>query len=327
MKKILTAIAILAITATACKKDKNTPVPAPATNNNNQPKPADSPAAKTVNDIKLEITKVNTPVAPHNPGGYSFYTIMLNGALYMGNPSNTGKTQYFDKYDITTNTFTTVDTTKNLCACGYGSKMVTDGGNNIYYIANDATKFSADDNDWTWFAFPTNAKDNHGESGPIYQDKKIFYIGGRTPSRKVKYIDLQTKTWYNAPDFPYATNMVDGVSVDGKIYAMGGTNGKTKFSMYDPAANAWQVLPDLPFETNFWYDRHYVTAVGQNIYVLLDDKIQVYDTKASKWSVNPVTTAFDFDRSYMSIYSWNGKLYIASKSNSGDFQLYQAVIK
>jgi hypothetical protein len=317
MKKLLTAIAILAATAVGCKKDNTTPAPSNPGGGNN-------PSEMNVDDVKLTITKINSPVAPHNPGNYSIFITMESGAFYVGNASNSAMPQYFDKYDVATNKFTPSDTTKNLCACGYGSKMIGDGKGSIYYIANDATRYNTSTDTWTWMNFPANANNNHGESGPILHDNKIYYIGGRTASRKVKYFDLSTQTWYNAADFPYATNRVDGVSLNGKIYAFGGENGDQKFSVYSDATKSWSSMPDLPFKTAFWTDRRYVAAMDKFIFVYASDSLQVFDTQTEKWSKNPILARLDFDNRYASIFTWNNTLYIASKSNSNEFVVYEA---
>ncbi len=323
MKKLILPLLAAVLTTAACKKDKNnTPSPGNGSGTDS------SIVVSDVDKMKLTITKVNTPVAPHQPGPYSVYMEMHRGTIYVGNPSNTAKPQYFDMYDIGSNSFTVLDTTKNLCACGYGSRIVSDGNDRIYYIANDATYYSASAKKWTWFNLDASVKDNFGEAGAMYMDNKIYYIGGRTANTRVKYFDLKTNSWYNSADFPYSTNSCDGVAVNGKLYVLGGVNGKKKFSVYDPAANKWTTKPELSFETNFDDDRHFVASIGQYLFVLQDyeQKIQIYDTKADKWSATPVTTAFAMDSRYTNLFSWNNKLYVAGQIFAGDFQLYQVSV-
>ena len=324
MKKFILPFLVVALIAGGCKKDSNSPAPTniPPVDSTD---PGDTVNVADVNSLKLTISKINTPIAPHNPGNYTVWFEMHNGAVYVGSPSNTGVVaQYFDKYDIASNTFTTLPVHEEVCACGFMSSLVSDRGSNIYYISNEAVKYSSDNNTWSEMPFPATAHDNHGETGAIYFDNKIFYIGGRDASNKVKYFDLPTQTWFNAPDFPYSTNRCDGVGIGNKLYVFGGENGKKKFSVYDKGTNSWTSMTDMPFETNFSYSTHYVAAVGKYIFIQQNNSINVYDTQADKWATTPIPNTANVNN--VNLLSWNGKLYIAGKNNSNDFQLYQATI-
>lgn len=65
--------------------------------------------------------------------------------------------------------------------CGYGRHLITDG-TTIFYIANDATKYTASSSTWSTLTYTSTAKDSNGEAGAAYYNGNIYFIGGRTPS-------------------------------------------------------------------------------------------------------------------------------------------------
>lgn len=322
MKKFIIPALLLAFTIGSCNKDESSPAPI----NNPGTNPSTGLDVGDVNNMKITMSKVNTPVAPHNPQNYSIWIEMHNGVIYTGNPSNTPIAQYFDKYDLTTNTFTALPVNDEVCACGYMSNLVSDRSGAIYYIANEAVKYSVSGSTWSNVTYPETAQDNNGETASIYFDNKIYYIGGRDISKTVRYFDLPTQSWYNAPDFPYATGQGDGVGVGNKMYVLGGKGNKNGFSVYDKTANNWTALPSLPFDGEFYYATHNITAIDKYIFVLRDKKIWVYDTGANQWATNPLPNGAEINNYYANLFSWDGKLYIAGKNNANDFQLYQATV-
>jgi hypothetical protein len=321
MKKLI-LIVIMAATLGACKKEKSA-TPAPVKTN---PPVEDSVILPTGDEgLKLTIVKVNTPVAAHTAGNTYLWFEMMNGSIYFGSPSNTSSLkQYFDKYDISTNKFTSLDTTLNVCACGYMSTMIADKVGNIYYFGNDATKYSASKDLWENIEFQPNAKNNHGESGAIYLNNKIYYIGGREASTTVKYYNTQDAKWYYAADFPSRTNMSDGIAAGNKMYVLGGSQAKSQFSIYDEPSNTWTTQPELPFTMDYIYGQHKVATLNNNIFALSGGKIHVYDIVAKKWSANPIS--FSYQLNNANLFSSNGKLYIVGTNATHDFQLYEASI-
>lgn len=321
MKKII-FVMILATTLGACKKN-NTPVPAQEDVNNPGEPPVVTPIS--VDQLKLTIAKVNTPVADHSTGNTYLWFEMMNGSIYFGSPSNTNALkQYFDKYDIAANKFTALDTTRNLCACGYMSSMVADKAGNIYYFANDATRYSASKDLWEELSFPNTARNNHGESGAVHLNGKIYYIGGREASTTVKYFNTQNATWYYAADYPFRINMCDGIAAGNKLYVLGGNSAKKKFCVYDEPGNTWVTKPDMPFEMDYTYGLHKVATLNNYIFAMGGGKIQVYDIIAEKWSANPIPVPAQLNN--LNIFSYNGKLYIVGTNATYDFQLYEASI-
>ncbi len=311
MRKMMFAIAAVLLITSACKKDKKD-TPAPGSN---------------VDNVKLSITKVNTPVALHNVKRYTAFLEMHNGAIYVANGFGNDAKQFFDKYDLATNTFTPLDTPKNLCHCGYSSKLVSDKDNRLFYIANQADYYSVSANKWYSINFPPNAANNIGEAGAISMNDKMYYIGGREPSTAVKYFDVKLMGWYNASDFPYPTNRCDGVAVNGKMYVFGGEGGKNRFSIYDAATNAWTVKDTMNFNFTPSYDQRSAGVIGQYIFLKQSKNVYVYDITNDKWATAPIVTSLSSDNGYnYQVFSSGDKLYFATQNPNEDFQLYQAVI-
>jgi len=320
MKKLI-LVMIMAVSLGACKKN-NTPAPTPADNN-----PDDTTVVIPggVDQLKLAITKINTPVAAHTTGNTYLWFEVMNGSIYFGSPSNTNTIkQYFDRYDIAANKFIALDTTPNICACGYMSSMVADKSGYIYYFANDATRYSASKDLWEKLDFPNTARNNHGESGAIYLNNKIYYIGGRDASTTVKYFNTQNSTWYYAADYPFRINMCDGIAAGNKMYVLGGYDAKNKMCVYDEPGNTWITKPDMPFNMDYTYGLHKVAMLNNYIFALSSGKIHVYDIAADKWSANPISFPTQLNNS--NLFSSNGKLYIVGTNSTYDFQLYEATI-
>ena len=300
----------------ACKKD--------AKNETTTPPPQPPPVAViTIDSVKLQSQKVTTPVAPKNPGNYSVWFTMAGNKIYYANPSNTANPQFMLAYDISSNTFSERKADPNVCACGYESQIVSDG-QNLFYIANDATKYNASGDTWSAINYPANAKDNNGEAGVLYYNSKIYFLGGRTASTKFKYYDISSSGWYNVADYLYSTTASQLVAVDNKIFALGGQGIETKFS-YFAAEGSWQTLPDLPFEMQGYYDTKLVTSFQNRfILALVANKIYVYDAVDNKWKTDPVELTINDGN--LNIFSDNINVYIVGKSSSNDFSLHKIVL-
>jgi len=291
----------------ACKKDADH-----NSGNNN------IPAVITVDSIQVQIQKVTTPVAPKNPGNYSVWFELSGNKIYYANPSNTALPQFMLEYNIPSNSFSDKTIDGNVCACGYSSKLISDG-QNLFYIANDATKYTASANSWSALNYPPTAKDNNGEAGAVYYDNKIYFLGGRTPTTKFKYYDIGNDSWFNVSDYLYSTSAPQLTVVDNKIFALGGEGITTKFSYFTPGGS-WTALPDLDFEVPWNYSTHMVTSF-QNRYILVltPGAIQVYDALNKKWKAEPVSLTVN--DSNLNIFSDNINVYIVGKTSSNDFSL------
>lgn len=291
----------------ACKKD--------AKNETTPPPPV---AVNTIDSVKLQMQKVTTPVAPKSPGNYSVWFTMAGNKIYYANPSNTALTQFMLAYDLSSNTFSDRKTDPNVCACGYSSQITSDG-QNLFYIANDATKYNSSTDTWSAISYPSTAKDNNGEAGVLYYNSKVYFLGGRTASTKFKYYDITSNNWYNVADYLYSTTSSQLVAADNKIFALGGESTKTKFS-YFTAEGDWHALPDLPFQmTEDWGSKLVTSFQNRFILALVSDKIYIYDAAGNKWKADPITVAIN--DGYLNIFSDNINVYIVGKSSSNDFSL------
>ncbi|MDR2206183.1 MAG: Ig-like domain-containing protein [Flavobacteriaceae bacterium] len=280
----------------------------------------------TVNLITLDIQKVSTPIAPKNPGNYDVWFVMAGSKIYYTNPSNTGIPQFMLAYDVTSNTFTDRVPNAELVGAGYVSKMVTDGGS-LFYIANDAVKYSISGNSWTTLNYPPTAKDNNGETGVVVSSGNVYFLGGRTASTKFKYYDPSANSWFNAPDYPYAVETNDMVSTGGRIYALGGDASRKKFSYFNVTNSAWKTLPDLPFTATNHYNEHSVAYfLTGYIFALASNKIYIYDVNKEVWKDEPINV--NIPGVYPNLFAYGSNtLYIASKTDPGnDFQLHKITV-
>ena len=173
-----------------------------------------------VDNITLEVKSLNVPISSFDIGNYGVQSVMVGNNIYFANYSNTAKTQFFVRYSVTSNTFSSaLAKSSNVCGCGYMSRLVTDG-TNVYYIANDATKYVASSNTWQSLTYPTTAKDNAGEAGAAYYNGNIYFVGGRTPTTLFKYYSISQDKWFTVPNFLYPTSRSELVIYKDKIFVL-----------------------------------------------------------------------------------------------------------
>lgn len=302
MRTFFLTFCCLGLLLTGCKKSET---PTPAT----PPTPA-----KTVNDIKLTVSQPTMPLSTFDIGNYSFQSVMVGNSIYFGNYSNSGKPQFFVRYDLGSNTFSSpLAKSSNVCACGYMSKLVTDG-NTIFYIANDATKYTPSSNTWANLNYPATAKNNGGEAGIAYYNGKVYFVGGRTPSNVFKYYAISQDSWFTAPNYLYATSESEVAVYKDRLYVLGGEGAEKKMAFFSTASNTWTALKDLPFNLNTSYQTIYSAVLGDNLFVLQGSKVYVYDLVKDEWAANPI--AVSGMPSYGSLFSNGQKLYVAGKNSS-----------
>lgn len=290
--------------------------------------PIDPPATtKTVDDLTVTVKQLSVPVTPYDIGNYSYQSVMVGNSLYFANYSNTAKSQFFVRYDPASNTFSSaLAKSSNVCGCGYTSKLVSDGSN-IFYIANDATKYTASVNTWTAINYPSTAKDNAGEAGVTYYNGNIYFVGGRTPSTLFKYYNISQDKWYTAPNFLYPTTRSELATYKDRIYVLGGSGVETKLSYFSATANTWTALNDTPFKTSTSYENVYSAVLGDDLYLLQGQSMYIYDLIKDVWAKNPVKLASITSDSSNSLFSNGTKLYIASKNSSNVPQVYELTVQ
>lgn len=290
----------------------------------------DSPTL--VNTISLEVEKVNTPEAPYNPGNYSVWFTMVANTIYYINPSNTAVPQFMLKYNVSGNYFQSFTPHDEVCACGYSSKIVGDESK-LYYIANEAFRYNVAQNNWTELNYPIEFKENNGETGIVYNNNKVYFLGGRDSSTRFKYYDTTTDSWGDAETYAYPVNSPDMVTVNNKIYALGGDVDKKIFSMYEENSG-WTQLEDLNFQTLSARGQHTVTSFQNRFIFIMSEvnsssvKINVYDTTEGEWKENPIEVALEGTNNYynMNFFSNNSYLYLVTTDAANEMSLHKLTV-
>lgn len=295
MKTLLVCIALFGLVS--CKKSSE-----------------DVVSEKTPDDVVLEVKSLNVPISAFDIGNYGFQSVMVGNNIYYASYSNTAKPQFFVRYNVSSNTFSSaLAKSSNVCACGYMSRLVTDG-TNIYYIANDATKYVASSNTWQALTYPSTAKDNAGEAGAAYYNGNIYFIGGRTPTTLFKYYSISQDKWFTVPNYLYPTNRSEVVVYKDKLYVIGGEGVKRKVSVFSTITNTWTALKDTAFDINTSYEGTYAAVLNDYIFLLQGKSIYVYDIGKDVWRTTPI--AVNDAPSYSNLFSNGQKLYIAGKNAS-----------
>lgn len=284
-------------------------------------------ATKTVNDINLTFNEIDTPPTPEDPGNHSVWFSMVGDKIYYMNPSNTPLSQFALEYNITSNSFSTKTTDAAICACGYSSKIITDG-TDLYHIANEAVKYSPASDSWTDLNYPAEFHDNNGETGVAYLNGKIYFFGGRTPSTTFKYYEIATDSWHTAPDGPYVNTESELIAVNNTLYSLGGrsVDDRKNFSSYNET-NGWAELPDLPFDLEGYASEH-KTAVYDNRYIfaMTRNDIRIYDTVEGIWKTDPIEIP-SYNLRYENIFINGNTLFMAGKTTSNEFTLIEIAIQ
>ncbi|RRB07835.1 hypothetical protein [Larkinella rosea] len=269
---------------------------------------------KTANDVVLTAKQLSMPLSTFDIGAYPVQSVLVGNSIYFGNYSNTAKTQFFVRYDLGSNTFSSsLAKSANVCGCGYSSKLVSDG-TNIFFIANDATKYTVSSNTWQTLTYPTTAKDNNGEAGVTYYNGNIYFVGGRTPSTLFKYYSVSQDKWFTVPNYLFATTSSELVVYKDKIYALGGQGAKQKMAYFSTTGNTWTALKDLPFEVASSYQNVYSAVLGDYLFVLQNQSVYVYDLLKDTWATEPIK--LENVPGYGNLFSNGQKLYISGKNSS-----------
>jgi hypothetical protein len=289
----------------------------------------DAPVAPkmTVNDITLTAKQLSVPATTYDPGPYSIQSVMVGNTIYFGNYSNTAKPQFFVRYDINSNSFSSaLAQTSTMCSCGYSSKLVSDG-TTIFFIANEATKYTVSSNIWSTIAYPSTAEDNNGEAGVGYFNGNIYFVGGRIPSTLFKYYSIGQDKWFTAPAYLYATNRSQLSAYKDRLYVLGGEGAKRKMSYFSTVTNTWIPLKDVPFdvygsyENTALYESTLSAVLGDHLYLLQNGSIYIYDLVNEKWAKDSVK--IDGLPVYANLFSNGLKLYISGKTASNSPTVFE----
>ncbi|AUD05266.1 Kelch repeat-containing protein [Spirosoma pollinicola] len=276
-------------------------------------KKSDDPL-KTVNDITLMANPLSVPISSYDAGPYVLQSVLVGNSVYFGNWSNTAKTQFFVRYDLSANSFSSALTkSTNVCGCGYSSHLISDG-TNIFYIANDATKYTASSNTWSTLTYPTTAKDNAGEAGVVYYNGNIYFVGGRTPSTLFKYYNISQDKWFTSPNYLYPTTSSEMAAYKDRIYVLGGQGAKKKMAYYSTTANTWTAVNDAPVEISSNANTIFSAILGDYLYLLQGQSVYIYDIANDTWAANPIMLSGLPNSA--NLFSNGQKLYITGKNTS-----------
>lgn len=284
-----------------------------------------SSKTKTVDDVTVTATQIAVPLNTYEAGGYSVQSVVVGNSIYFANYSNTTKAQFFVRYDLGTNTFSSpLATSYAFCACGYMSKLVTDG-TDLFYISDFAQKYSAATDTWSGLTYPATAHDNAGEAGTGYHGGNIYFVGGRTPSTRFKYYSIAQDQWFTAADYLYATASSEVVGYKDRVYVLGGAGAQQRVSYYSPAANTWTALKDAPFAIAASYQSQQAAVLGDYLYLLQGSSVYVYDLAKDVWAKDPITVS-NLVVSDGELYSIGSKLYASGKSSSNLLAVYELTV-
>jgi hypothetical protein len=273
---------------------------------------------RTVDDVVLTPSQLSLPLSTFDAGNYDIDSVLVGNSIYFGNFSNTAKPQFFVRYSIPNNTFSAaLSVTSDLCGCGYTSKLVNDG-TNIFYIANNATKYTASTNTWSGLFYPSTASDNNGEAGVTYYNGNIYFLGGRTPSNLFKYYNIATDSWFTVPNYLYATSWSELVAFKDRIYAIGGYAASNqrlnKMAYFSTKDSTWTAVQDPPFNVFVSAEKEYAAVLGDYIFLLQNGSIYVYDPATDEWGSMP--TRINGLPDSATLMSDGQNLYIAGKNAS-----------
>ncbi len=305
--KNILILSVLLITFIGCSKDDDDIYIAP----------------KTVNDITLTFNEVDTPLTPEDPGNHSVWFSMVGDKIYYMNPSNTAFPQFALEYNITSNSFSTKTTDAAICACGFSSKIISNG-TDLFHIANEAVKYSPASDSWTDLNYPDEFRNNNGEAGVAYLNGKIYFFGGRTASTTFKYYEIATDSWSEAPEGPYLNQESELIAVGNTLYSLGGRNAadRKNFSSYSET-NGWTVLPDLPFDLEGYASEHQTAVYGNRyIFAITRNDIRIYDTIERIWKTDSINIPA-YDIRYENIFINGNTLFMAGKTTSNEFALIE----
>ncbi|MCZ8197798.1 MAG: kelch repeat-containing protein [Flavobacterium sp.] len=290
MKKTIFLFAIIFSLFSCSKDDEPTPVP-------------------VVPELTFTKTEKIVTAPIRNISSFWWAIMDKNGSteelFYIHNHDNTATVteKGMMEYNLATNTFTDKAKSSNVVAAGYMSNF-TDGNGGFYYISNEFNFYNKTTNSWTSYAagspeFPNSVYANHGESKgcTIRSVGKVFYIGGRTACKTVKYFNWTNNTWNFAADYPLTISGGPAVATDTKdIYALGGYLGSSvsskKFYKLDVATNTWITLPEAPVAPMLNDERNSIIYLKKRIIFLGEDKLlHIFNTETNTWQTNTIDPA------------------------------------
>ncbi len=314
--KLIIAILALSIFAMSCSKDDE----------------AKAIIDKPLEEFTIVTQKISTPVTPKLAyQGYessSWFQLVGNDILYtcasnigLGNP------QFMLKYNLQSNTFSTITPNIEVCACGYMNGFITDG-TNAFMIANEALKYTLATNAWSEIFYPTIIKENSGETGMSYTNGKIYVCGGRSPSKRFVSYNIDGNVWQNELNYLENITTSEMITIANKIYLLGGNATDKNFSYFDIPSNSWTAKSDLNFTLSPNEIVNKVTSTKERyLFVFEENKIYVYDTMKDIWKKDPIAIPIPASTKALNLFRQNDNtLLITGVSANRNFALYSLTI-
>lgn len=173
-------------------------------------------------------------------------SIVVNGVLYLVGGYIGGKTATCQKYDIDTDTWSTMASMPQSAyyqaLAHYNGYLYAFGGAGGNYVS----KYSISGDSWT-----NVATDTVGYHSAVTVGDYIWLFGGSVDSNSVRRFDPSDNSWTsNYTSIPGAgVYKSQAVAHGTKVYIAGGSAGGTyssQFIVYDTVGDSWTTLEDMP---------------------------------------------------------------------------------
>jgi len=153
---------------------------------------------------------------------------VIGGAKYESNTNLIGK--YTRKYNITTNTWTTLNNSIPNIIQGTHRGLVL--GNYIYVVGYNRDFYRYDITANTWSTMTGLPYDASWCGTLIYQDT-LYIFGGHSGKTSVYYYNVNSNGWIFKSSLPFNFNYGDVAEYNGEVYIIGGEESLTSIYKYD----------------------------------------------------------------------------------------------
>jgi len=192
---------------------------------------------------------IPTPIDLSGQFSHTFSTA-INNKIYFFTHNNGGFTEFGRSLDLSNDNIDNIDTGIVLCACGYGSKIVSTLNNSIYYLAGPGSIGGYDTTNDRWGGvtnldgvdFPA------GSHAAILKGDEIIIVGTRNETKETYAYNHIDDEWLVLADFPEPTDNPGLAIYNDMLYSFSGGLTKNKMYKYDRNNDEWNAMTDLPFD-------------------------------------------------------------------------------
>lgn len=230
---------------------------------------------------------------------------LVNGKIYLfgGEVSDGSQAEQVERYDPSTNTWTTLggvmpNPASNICTAVIGTDIYIPGGYLTWSTYTNALRiFHTSTNSWSVVTTDPMPAELSG-MGCTTMNNNIYVVGGNgsTGAQASAYVYNPSapagSRWSTIASLNTANANIGVVTISGKLYALGGLACPTCVEVYDPADGAWHVVTSLTSERG----GAGVYAIGTNLYACgggwsaYHDTCESYDTNqgnSGTWQTHP----------------------------------------